>query len=436
LDSRFSVTWRSGKSRYSPRIKVAALQCYRIAVLLVIAWLIRSHHERLRVEGDWPVTVAEVKVFLPEATRLKVDAGPRAGFEVFDWSATKIGYAVRTMPESREIVGYSGPTDVLAVFDAEDKGVGIAIRHSYDTPSHVDDVKGDFLFMEKWNGRLWDEVAAITDLGEANIYGVSGATRTSEAVALSITHRLALANGSEGLSIPFRPEWRDGLLVAFLAGGCVFAFLKAKSVQRWRWVYSLATIAILGLWMGDLIAQSLLTGWVESRVPWETTPGLVLFVFAAFLLPWFTKQPVYCQFICPHGNLQRWTMKWLPARWKRPLPDDGKWIGKLIPVMLLLLVLAVTFLQLDFDLAGIEPFDAYLLKGAGLATIVVALSGIALSLLFPMAYCKFGCPTGWLLEFVRRRSGKDHFSDRDWVGLLLLAVAIAFYWIPISTFLG
>lgn len=388
------------------------------------------------MEGDWPVTVAEVKVFLPEAVRLKVDGGARAGFEVLDSSAAKIGYAVRTMPESRGIVGYSGPTDVLAVFDAEDKGVGIAIRHSYDTPGHVEDVKGDFFFMEKWNGRPWDEIAAITDLSAANIYGVSGATRTSEAVALSITHRLALANGAEGVSIPFRPGWLDGLLVVILLGGCLFAFRKEKILQRWRWVYSLATIAVLGLWMGDLIAQSLLIGWIESRVPWETSPGLVLFVVAAFLLPWATKQPVYCQFICPHGNLQRWTMKWLPARWKRVISDDGKWIARLVPVMLLLVVLAVTFLQLDFDLAGMEPFDAYLLTGAGLATIVVAVSGLAISLLFPMAYCRFGCPTGWLLEFLRRRSGKDRFSGRDWGGLLLLVVALALYWIPTSSFLG
>src|SRR5690606_21734148 len=125
------------------------------------------------------------------------------------------------------------------------------------------------------------------------IYGVSGATRTSEAVALSITHRLALANGAEGVSIPFRPGWLDGLLVVILLGGCLFALRKEKTLQRWRWVYSLATIAVLGLWMGDLIAQSLLIGWIESRVPWETSPGLVLFVVAAFLLPWATKQPVY-----------------------------------------------------------------------------------------------------------------------------------------------
>lgn len=405
-------------------------------MLLAIAWLIRTHHENIRVQGDWPVTVSEVKPFLPEAHRLKVDAGPRAGLEVFDQDGSRIGYAVRTMPESREIVGYSGPSDVLIVFDSEDKGVGIAFRQSYDTPSHVDDVKWDFLFMESWNGRSWDSIAEITDFNEAGIYSVSGATRTSEAVMQSVTHRLAVANGAEGIERSVDFSWRDIALLGILGGGIAFAFYKKKRLQRWRWIYSLGTIAFLGLWMGDLIAQSLLVGWVESRIPWEATPGLAVFVAAAFLLPWFTKQPVYCQFICPHGNLQRWMIKVLPATRKSPLPSDGKWIGRWIPVMLLAVVISVSFLQLDFDLAGIEPFDAYIIKSAGVATISVAVVGILLSIYYPMVYCKYGCPTGWLLEFVRRRSGRDKFGERDWVGLGLLALAALLFLVPLQIWLG
>ncbi len=407
-----------------------------MAILLAVAWLIRSHHERSRVQGDWPITVSEVKVFLPDTHRLKVDPGPRAGLSVLNASGEKIGYAVRTMPDSREITGYSGPTDVLVVFDAEDKGIGVAIRHSYDTPSHVEDVSRDFLFMEKWNGRLWDEIAAITDLKAANIYGVSGATRTSEAVGLSITHRLAVAEGRETVSRPFSFGLRDFILIGFFLVGCLFAFWKAPGWQRWRWIYSLLTILGLGFWMGDLIAQSLLVGWVESRVPWEATPGLVLLVLASFVLPLLSGQPVYCQFICPHGNLQRWALKVLPARMKMIIPEDGKLIGRLVPVMLLLVVLAASFLQLDLDLAGLEAFDAYLIKSAGLATILVAVIGLVLSLFFPMAYCKYGCPTGWLLEFVRRNYGTARFSGRDWVGLVILAVALVLYRIPPSWYLG
>lgn len=425
-----------GNFRYSFAINSWLLQIYRLSVLVLIAWLVRSHHDRLRVQGDWPITVAEVREFLPDAHRLRVDPGPRGGLFVHDSAGQEIGYAVRTMPHSRDIIGYSGPSDVLVVFDEEDLGRGISIRHSYDTPSHVEDVTLDLLFMESWNGRAWKAISEITDMNEAEIYAVSGATRTSEAVMQSVTHRLAVAEGRESEVTSFSPGRRDGALVAFLLGGCLFAFRKEKQVQKLRWIYSLATIGMLGFWLGDLIAQSLMVGWMESRVPWEATPGLVVFVAAAFLLPWFTKQPVYCQFICPHGNLQRWTRGLLPAGWKRPLPEDGKWIGRWIPAMLLAVVLGVSFLQLDLDLAGIEPFDAYLVKSAGVATIVVAVVGLAISFFFPMAYCKFGCPTGWLLEFVRRRAGKDRFGERDWVGLGLVGIALVLYLVPPEWILG
>lgn len=405
-------------------------------MLVAIAWLVRQHQVRLRVQGDWPVTVGEVREFLPDAHRLRVDPGPRAGLVVLDRAGERIGYAVRTMPWSRDIVGYSGPSDVLVVFDAGGEGAGIAIRHSYDTPSHVEDVEFELNFMESWNGRAWDEIAGIEDFGEAGIYAVSGATRTSEAVRESITHRLAAGEGRGEVRAQLRFGWRDGVLLLFLAGGCVFAFRKSERVQRWRPWFSVATIGVLGFWFGDLIAQSLLVGWAESRVPWEATPGLVLFVAAAFLVPWFTRQPVYCQFLCPHGNLQRWTRGILPARWKRPLPDDGKWIGQWVPVTLLVVVLAVSFLGLDLDLAGIEPFDAYLVRSAGVATLVVAVVGLLLSFFFPMIYCKYGCPTGWLLEFVRRRSGSPRFRARDWIGLGLLLAAAALHWTPREWLLG
>lgn len=419
-----------------PSLIKTLLQIYRIGVLVAIAWLVRTHHDSVRIQGDWPVSTSEVKAFLPQAHRLRVDSGVRAGLEVLDASGAKIGYAVRTMPASKGITGYSGPTDALMVFDAEDKALGVAIRHSYDTPSHVADVKSDYIFMEKWNGRSWQEIAEISDLAAAGIYGVSGATRTSEAVAKSLSHRLASVE--EGTQVGQKLEFSapDAILLAYLVLGSLFAFWKKKSFQKWRWVFSLATVVGLGLWLGDLLAQSLLVGWVESRVPWEQMPGLVIFAIAAFSLPWVSGQPVYCQFICPHGNLQRWTMKWLPARWKKPMPEGVKWAAKWIAPSLLVIVLATSFLRLPLDLAGIEPFDAYLLKGAGVATIAVAIAGLLLSVYYPMFYCKYGCPTGWLLEFVRKRMGKDKFSARDWFGLFLLAVAAALHWMPVDWILG
>ena len=395
---------------------------------MIIAWLIRDHHTRLRVQGDRPITAYEVTEFLPETHKLKPDAGPRVGLFIFDKSGEKIGYAARTMPHAKEITGYSGPTDGLIVFDAQDKVLGVKIRDSYDTPSHVEDVTLDLLFMESWNGRTWEEIAAITDFGAANIYAVSGATRTSDALVESISFRTQMAKGPNatvGPKVKFR--WQDFVLIGVLLGGCIFAFWKSKRVQKFRLPYSVLSVGVFGILLGDLLAQSLLIGWIESRVPWETTPGLVIFAAAMFALPFFTKQPVYCQFVCPHGILQRWLMKLRPAKWMTKLNPDIKWLGRLIPVFLLLLVLLVSFCRLPIGLAGIEPFDAWLIKSAGLATIVVFGAGLLLAFFIPMAYCKYGCPTGLLLEFIRRRSAPNSFQRKDWVGLVFLISAITLH---------
>ena len=187
------------------------------------------------------------------------------------------------MPHSREIVGYSGPSDVLVVSDAADKVVGIAIRHSYDTPSHVNDVKLDLLFMESWNGRGWGEIAEITDFNEAEIYAVSGATRTSEAVRESITHRLAVAKGKEGVKRSIRFGWKDALLLGFLIVGCLFAFWKNKRFQKLRWIYSVATIGGLGFSLAISLRNLCSSAWIETRVPWEATRVLLFSSLLPFL---------------------------------------------------------------------------------------------------------------------------------------------------------
>jgi len=76
------------------------------------------------------------------------------------------------------------------------------------------------------------------------------------------------------------------------------------------------------------------------------------------------------------------------------------------------------------NLAAIEPFDAYVVRVAGWATLAVAVGGLVVSLFVPMAYCRFGCPTGAVLNYVRLQGPGDRFGRRDIAALALLALAI------------
>ena len=75
------------------------------------------------------------------------------------------------------------------------------------------------------------------------------------------------------------------------------------------------------------------------------------------------------------------------------------------------------------NLADLEAFDAYLYPIVGLSALLIAIIGLAVSTAVPMAYCRYGCPTGALLNFVRRKGPHDSFQRRDAIALGLLAIA-------------
>ena len=90
----------------------------------------------------------------------------------------------------------------------------------------------------------------------------------------------------------------------------------------------------------------------------------------------------------------------------------------------MVLVVLVALLHWPIDLAGIEPFDAFAVTVAGTATIAVAVVGLAASAVVPMAYCRFGCPTGALLTGLRYNRHSDRFTKRDALAVALLILAI------------
>jgi FAD:protein FMN transferase len=77
------------------------------------------------------------------------------------------------------------------------------------------------------------------------------------------------------------------------------------------------------------------------------------------------------------------------------------------------------------NLSSLEPFDAWVWRTAGGVTVVIAMVGLLASLFIPQAYCRFGCPTGALLNFIRSSGSADHWGRRDWGALALLLVALS-----------
>jgi polyferredoxin len=318
-------------------------------------------------------------------------------------------------------------TDALIILDPDWKILGLKVHSSEDTGEYVDNVVLDRRFLKKWNGMTW-QAAANLDLKEEGIEGVSGATMTSLAIAQSVKARLQMSAGEIAARPALRIGWRDSGMLVVLALAGVMAFGKAEWRHRWKRPYQIALIVYVGFIAGDLVALKLMAGWTRSGIPWSTAPGLVLLVAAAFAVPWTTRKPLYCHHVCPHGAAQELISHFRPARFQWT-PSAGVIRGlEYLPFGLLFLTLVVAMLALPLDLAGIEPFAAYIVRSAGVATLVVAAVGLVASFFVPQAYCRFGCPTGALLNFVRARGPADRFSRRDAAALVLVGLAVLLNW--------
>ncbi len=82
-----------------------ALQLYRLAVVVTIAWLIRDVAVRQRAHGDAPIVTEEVRSFFPGAAKLRPDDSARDGLFVLDRTGRELGYVVRTQPRCQDIIG-------------------------------------------------------------------------------------------------------------------------------------------------------------------------------------------------------------------------------------------------------------------------------------------------------------------------------------------
>ena len=169
----------------------------------------------------------------------------------------------------------------------------------------------------------------------------------------------------------------------------------------------------------------MIVGWAQHGVPWRSAGGLVLLTIAAFVIPLTTRRNLYCTHLCPHGAAQQLLIRRLPWQWYL----SPRWTRglQIVPGLLLLVCVVVGLAGLRFSLVNIEPFDAYVFRIAGWATLTIAIVGLLCSLFVPMGSCRCGCPTGAMLNYVRFNARSDRWGRRDWFCCSLVTVAVCLW---------
>ncbi len=381
-----------------------------------------------------PLTVDEVKNWFPKAQSVSVE---KSGAVVRADHQQVIGRVIRSGLFSDDINGYQGPSEVLMKLTVEDQLESIRLRSSYDNEPYVDYVRTETAYWALFENRTLDELAML-DVEAAGIEGVSGATMTSLAVADTI---VATAKGVRAArdEPPQRNEVGGAAHVRWTVAdiATVVTLLLAAALGRFRlfrhrtlrhrtlrrlWLGSV--VIVIGWWAGNLISMALVAGWSAAGIAWRLAPGLAAIVTVALVGPPLSKSNPYCNHLCPHGALQQLIKPRRKASWRyHPSRKMSRHFAR-IPGLSLVVAYVWVVANPAVDLSSWEPFHAYLFRIAGWGSIAFAALSLAGAAMVPMAYCRFGCPTGRLLDHLRRTATSDRIQTADYVSVGLLALAI------------
>lgn len=376
-----------------------------------------------------PIQLEEVIKYFKTASELVPSTTHPSLVEVHDNNGTVLGKVGRTSPYSDQIIGYQGPIDTLLAFDQNSSLQGMRIRSSFENQPYADYPNDDAYFESLFTGKTIAELADM-NLTEEEVEGVSGATMTSIAMAEGIV-KTAGDWDRESVSVKDSAKpliyWkaRDyGSLGVILFAGFV-AFTRRGKTKFFRITLQILLVCYLGLVNGDILSQALFAGWAQNGIPWQRAPILALLSLAALIIPMATGKSFYCHQLCPHGAAQQWMRKLKKKPIHIPRALDN--ILKCVPVALLFFVVFLAFSSSTHTVAILEPFDAYVWEVAGAITIAIALISLLVSAFVPMAYCRYGCPTGAMLKLFEFGKNDQGWTRRDYLSFGLLGLALILY---------
>jgi len=403
-----------------------------LAIAETISFRISGQKPSLRfpdpiVQSD--LSLFKLPLFQQNKSKLSLGEEVNGRCSVFmDEGAVKkrVGFVQRTGPIVDSIGGYQGPSELVLWVDSEEKVQAVALRQTFDNTPYSNRLNLDDFFWEVFQKKTLLEVSKL-DLQEEEVEGVSGATMTSLAVGDTIVEtareliRRKKRKSKSKVQL-FYWSWHDlGTLIVVLTG-LMIVFSRAKGWKTIRLLWRVILVAYFGLFTGNLLSLVVLSGAAANGFAWRFAPGLLFVVFVSVVIPIGTKRNVYCSHLCPHGAAQQLVKGWfgtvktisIPAKWSKPL--------KFLPGCLLVLAVLVTVTFPEHSLASWEPFHGYRWPIAGWASLVLLILSFILSGWIPMAYCRFGCPTGRFLEYIRHNAAAGRICFADIVGCVLVLI--------------
>jgi len=333
------------------------------------------------------VGLSEIQEVYPEATRFVIN---RNGlYEVFVASGQRTGTVFLSSNYSQQS-GYAGIVPLLIGVDEKLNISKIVVLPNNETGDYIEAIYSN-KFIGRWQG------VSLEDALQLQVDVVSGATHTSNAVIAGVKHTASHVLDTDAAVVNETKLWssiKDVFFLLVILFSVVMAYMKGRA--RYRTVYLLFILLIMGVILNNVLSARLLYGWLLDGFVWRSHWQSIVVFILAIALSLAGKRRFYCNYLCPMGALQELTNKITPFK-KRKLPDR---FGR-ISTREIYLTLIAGALLLGFtpELAYMEPFMFFSFNIIGIGMILFGAAVVVLSLFFNQPWCSV-CPTGCFMDTI------------------------------------
>jgi len=352
------------------------LYLFVITALVLSAW-----YGRTRSGPDiWP----HLQKIFPEAASFSVSDGV---FVVQDERGGLLGWAANGSAN-----GYAGPLQLLVGIDSTGTVSGTSVIEHRETPVFWRMVRFPVFFSEI-AGSSFEEI----NYRYEEVVGVTGATRSSDAIVASVRKAVARVAGEQfDVTIPLPlPPWEFGFfeiaIMVLLAGAVASLYLRRPVQKAWRWASQAFALIVVGFWENSPITLTKLTGFLAGYFP-EIRANLAIYLLVVgfVLTVLLFGRSLYCSHLCPFGAIQRFINLIGGKRIRLPV-----WSLNLMPRMRDLIVFCAVVTALAIaqpGLAHYEPFAALFALKGGMLQWFLLLIVLLLSLVLDRPWCHYMCP--------------------------------------------
>lgn len=380
---------RTVKIKQTKNIIHSAYRLVLMVVLLlsVAAWRGQILGHSLKVDetknDSFLLDLETCRSFFPDAKEVR--KANASQFFILDESGDIQGVAFASKGEK----GYGGRVPLFIFTDENDVICGLTLGKHFESKEYLQKVLNAGI-LSRWNGTPRSEVAT------GRVDAISGATFTEQAIVAGVQN---LAS-SQQITPPvrlFTPENAGAfLLLLMLTFACFFP----QKILKYRSILQILSIVVFGFWLSRMLSFVQIVNWLSGDINWRIHSVVLAILTLSVLIPLVFGRAFYCTWVCPFGAAQEMCGK-VCSR-KVQFSEKTNTFLKTLRQRIFFALLVLLWIGFSFDLTLIEPFSAFSVANASYWMLGFASLFLILSLFIPKVWCRYFCPTGFILEWIRK----------------------------------